>query len=243
MNTTNNASARMSFDVAKRVLFDAWIETFMKATPNNYDAAAKACSDWVNSRKLSQTTIRLEVGLSTASNVFTFAVTPNQANTGNIQYPTEQRLNLQDSLISSEYGIFVGKAANDNDVNFPLRTYGNTQDFTAAAANALNNIFYSNGSFQVKVNNDIIIPYRDLFNHLYRGQTQQTAALGAGSPGDQIRGAEDGFVTQEPNILLIGSKNSIPQIVLPGNLTVVDAGTRSILLFRGILAQNSTVIN
>lgn len=235
MNSTNNASARMSFDIAKQILFNSWIDSFKGDT--------KACWAWVNGRKLSQHEIRLEVELNVTNNRFVFGVTANQANSTNILFNTENRLTLQDSLIVSEYGIFTGQPTSRTDTAYTLNTYGNTQVFAAADAAALDSTFYSNGYFSTKVNNDVIIPYRSLFNHWYKPQTQQTAALGAGSPKDQLRGAEDAFVTQEPNLLLIGSKNYVPEIVLPGALASAANFLRAILIYRGILAQNSTVIN
>lgn len=235
MNSTNNTSARNSFEIAKQILFNAWIESF------KFDSAA--CRNWVNNRKLSQHEVRLEVGLNTTNNRFVFGVTPNQANTSNLIFPTENRLMLQDSLIVSEYGIFVAQASSTTDATFTLNTYGNTQVFAAADAAALDGTFYSNGYFNTKVNNDVVIPYRGLFNHWYKPQTQQTAPIGAGSPKDQIRGAEDAFVTQEPNLLLIGSKNYVPEIVLPAALASAAANLRAVLIYRGVLAQNSTVIN
>lgn len=235
MNSTNNASARMSFDIAKQILFNAWIDSFKGDT--------KACWNWVNGRKLSQHEIRLEVELNVTNNRFVFGVTPNQANSTNIIFNTENRLTLQDSLIASEYGVFVGQPTSRTDTAYTLNTYGNTQVFAAADAAALDSTFYSNGYLSTKVNNDVIIPYRGLFNHWYKPQTQQTAGLGAGSPKDQLRGAEDAFVTQEPNLLLIGSKNYVPEIVLPGALASAANFLRAVLIYRGILAQNSTVIN
>jgi hypothetical protein len=235
VNNTNNQSARASYDKAKQVLFNAWITSF--------NGDVNACWAWVNGRKLSQGEIRLEVELAATSNSFVFGVTPNQVNSNNVTFLTETRLNLQDSLIANEYGIFVCKPASRTDTGFLLRTYGNTQDFSAGAASALDSTFYSNGSFQMKCNNDVVVPYRGLLNHWYKPQTQQTAPLGAASPGDQIRGAEDGFITDEPNILLIGSKNYVPIINLESNLATVDAFSRVVLICRGINAQNSTVIN
>lgn len=228
----------MSFDNAKTVLYNSWIQTFLNSGGTSAD-----CMNWVNNRKLSQGEIRLEVELSTSNNIFAFGMTANQVNTNNVAFNTENRLALQDSLIVSEYGIYIAKPGSRTDTAYLLRTYGNTVDFSAGGAAAIDGGFFSNGSFLMKVNNDVVIPYRGLFNHWYKPQTQETAALGAGSPGDQIRGAEDGCITQEPNLLLIGSKNYVPQIVLPGNLATVDAFTRAILIFRGVNAQNSTVIN
>lgn len=235
MNSTNNASARMSFDIARQLLYDAWIETF------RFDAAS--CMKWVNDRKLSQHEIRLEVELNTTNNRFVFGMTANQSNSTNVIFPTENRLTLQDTLIASEYAIYVAQPSSRTDTSFTLQTYGNTQVFAAADAAALDGTFYSNGFLTTKVNNDVIIPYRGLFNHWYKPQTQQTAALGPGAPKDQLRGAEDGFVTQEPNLLLVGSKNYQPEIVLPGAMASAASFLRAILIYRGVLAQNSTSVN
>jgi len=235
MNNTNNLTARMSFDNAKKIIYESWIDQFGKNS--------KACWDWVNGRKLSQHEVRLEVQLNTTSNRFVFGLTSNQANSTNVIFNTENRLTLQDSLVVAEYGIFVGQPSSQTDTTWVLNTYGNTQVFAAADAAALDSTFYSHGSFTTKVNNDVIIPYRGLFNHWYKPQTQQTAALGAASPKDQIRGAEDGMITQEPNLYLIGSKNYVPEIVLPTALASAANFLRCILIYRGVLAQNSTVIN
>jgi len=228
-------SARESYNIARQTLYNAWIGSF------NNDSVK--CWNYVNSRKLSQHEVRLEVELNANNNRFVFGLTPNQANSTNVIFNTENRLNLQDSLVVSEYGIFVAQPSSRTDTTFTLNTYGNTQVFAAADAAALDSTFYSNGYFNTKCNNDVIIPYRGLFNHWYKPQTQQTAALGAGSPKDQLRGAEDGMITQEPNLLLIGSKNYVPEIVLPEALASAAAFERVILIYRGVLAQNSTVVN
>lgn len=235
MNSTNNISARQTYEQAIKMFIKAWLPNF----GGDY-AAAEA---YVMGLKLSQSEIRLEVELNVLNTVFTFGVTPNQANTTGVNFNTENRLQLQDSMVVSEYGIFTAQPTSRTDTAYTLNTYGNANVFAAADAAALNTDFYSNGSLQVKVNNDVIVPYRGLYNHLYIPQTQQVAALGAAAVHSQIRGAEDGFVTQEPNFVLIGSKNSVPQIVLPSALASAAAFERCVLIFRGILAQNSTVVN
>lgn len=239
LNNLSNSSARESYNHAKRMLFRAFRDKF----PDGAGGDQK-CSMFVDNLKLSQSEIRLEVQLTTAGNIFTFGVTPQQASTGGTApFNTENRLQLQDSLCVNEYGIFCGNPASLTDTAWLMRTYGNQVDFGAAAGNALDSTFYSHGSFVIKANNDVIMPYRGLFNHWYKGETQQTAALGAASPGDQIRGAQDGMITDEPNIVLIGSKNYQPQLVLPVALAAVTSFERAIVIFRGILAQNSTVVS
>ncbi len=226
----------MSFDEARKTFYQAWIKSF------NMDN--DACWAYVNGLKLSQNETRHEVGMNTTSTTFQFAVTNNDQTRDGIIYKTERRLRQQDTLLVNEYGIFVAQTdGTQTDNTFELKTYGNTTTFAVADANALNSAFYSNGSFGITVNNDIVMPYRGLFNHLYKPQTQQTAALGANSPADQIRGAEDGFITAEPNVFLIGSKGYQPIITLTKALASAAAGIRAILITRGILAQNATVIN
>lgn len=235
MNNTNNFSAREGYMKARQIFINAWLGSF--------GGDLEKTANYVDGLKLSQNEIRLEVNLTTTNTQFKFGLTPNQQNTTNVQFLTENRLQMQDSMVANEYGIYIAQTTGNNDAAYPLRTYPNTQDFAAADAAALQSTFYSNGAFRMTCNNDVIMPYRGLFNHLYRPQTQQTAALGAGSPADQIRGSEDGMITLEPNILLIGSKGYVPEIVLPAALASAAANLRCILIFRGILAQNSTSVS
>lgn len=238
MNNTNNYSARESYRIAKDLLFAAMRNKFGEGA-----SGTQECKDWVNSRKLSQSEIRLEVKMNNTSNTFVFGMTSNNPNSNGVIFNTENRLTMQDTLIASEYGVFVGNPSSDTDTTWQIKTYGSQPTFSAGASGSLNSTFYSHGYFRMTANNDVVYPYRGLFDHWYRPQTQQTAAFGAGSPEDQIRGAEDGMVTLEPNILLIGQKGYIPQIVLPVNMATVDTFERAVLIFRGVLAQNSTSVS
>lgn len=235
MNNTNNVSARMSFEKAKAIYLAAWLPSF--------GGDVQKCQQYIDTLKLSQHEIRLEVGLTPNKTQFKFGLTSTQPNTSNVQFLTENRLELQDTMIANEYGIFIAKTTGNNDAAYNLRTYPNTQDFAAADAAQLETLLYSNGSFRMTCNNDVIMPYRGMFNHLYRGQTQETSALSAGSPNDQVRGAEDGMITMEPNILLQGSKGYVPEIILKNAMTLVGENIRAVLIFRGILAQNSTSVS
>lgn len=240
MNNSNNISAEAAFEKAKRIFFNAMLDRFLEKYKGDYVSAEAACEAWVNNLKLSQNEIRLECLLNATATNFQFAITTNDQNSGNTLFNTENRLRQQDSLVASEYGIYVGNPSSNTAVDWELRTYGNLVDFTAAQAAALDKTFYSNGYFRVSANNDTVVPYRGVWNHLYRPQTQQTAALGPASPGDQIRGSEDGMITLQPNLLLIGTKGYIPEIKIPAALASVATFTRAVLIFRGVLAQNST---
>lgn len=238
LNTKNNAAARMCYDNVRLVIFKAWIDSF--------GGDATRCWDYVNSLKLAENTVRLE-NLLTANNTnYVFGVTPQQQSTTGIKFKTENRLNQGDTLVITSYGLFVGQpaTADQNDVNYKLKTYADPVAFGAADSALINNFIYSNSNLKLTVNNDVLLPGIDVFRHLYVPQTQQTAAVGAGSPIDQICGAEDGFVSVEPNLYLIGSKNSIPELILPAAIsTLASTTTRLVLMFRGFLAQNSTVVS
>ncbi len=244
MNGTDNMSARYSYENARAIFYEALRDKFSVG-----DDGDRKCEQWVNSLKLTQGEIWLEVELNNVNNIFTFGVTPNQQNSNNVVFKTEQRLPLQDSLLATEMHMFVFRPVTSDGTPSqtglygPLRTYGNTVDFSAGAALGLDTVLYSHGGFTMKVNSDVKQVYRGLQNFWYKPQTQQTAALGAGSPGDQIRPVEDAGATLEPNLVFIGSSNSIPQIVLPGNIATVDSFTRVRLVFSGPYAQNSTVVN
>lgn len=238
LNSTNNLSARQSFDHAR--------EMFARAMLDKFNGNIVAARQWANSLKLSQNEIRTEVQLTTTAQTFAFGVTVQQASQGATGlFNTEQRLNMQDSLCVSEYGIFVRKPASATSTIDPLFTYGDPVTFSTANVATALNTFYDHGQFKITVNNDVVMPARGLYNHKYIPQTQNGVGITAQTifPLGQIRGAEDGFITCEPNVVLIGSKNYVPQIVLPVALAAVETFQRAVLIFRGILAQNSTVIN
>lgn len=237
MNTKNNATARMSYDNVKQTLFEAWVKNF---------GNPEQVRQYVESLKLAESEVRLENTLTANNTNYTFGVTPQQNSTSGVKFRSEQRLNQGDTLIITSYGIFVGLplTTDPNDVNWKLESYANPFIFGAADAALINNFLYSNGNLKLTVNNDVLIPNIDLWRNVYVPQTQQTAALGAGSPMDQICGAEDGFVAVEPNLYLIGTKNSIPEIILPAAMAALTATTaRVVIKFRGFLAQNSTVFS
>lgn len=241
MNSTNNISARASFEHAVRMFYKAFRDKF---TPGM--AGDELCKQFVNNLKLSQSSVRLEVQMNATNNSFIFGLTPNQSNTGNTTFNTENRLQLQDSLCVSEMGVFMAKPASATSTIFKLDNYGNPNTYTTAnVATAVDGTFFANGAFRLTCNNDVLIPYRGLQACRYVPQTQGGVGITAQTvfPLDQQRGAEDGFVTVEPNLVLVGSKNYTPQIILPSNLAAVETFQRAVLIFRGVLAQNSTVVN
>lgn len=193
-----------------------------------------------NVTKLTQSFLRLENQLVVNKTQIQFPVLINQPNQSGIIFNTEQRLNLQDSFVTASWGIFLSNPVSNVDTTAVLHSYPNPIAFSAAAAAAAETIY--NSYMQLAVNNDIILPAWDVSRHRMVPQTQATAAFGAGSPLDEIDLSSDSFYPVEPNLILIGSKNSVLNIILPAALTTVDAFERISIVLRGVLAQNSTII-
>jgi hypothetical protein len=159
-------------------------------------------------------------------------------------FSTNNLLNLQDGFVVSSIGVFVAIPAASTTTAFPLYTYPNATAFsTSGAATALYNLY--NGSMSVTVNNRQIMPAWDLYRHLYVPQFQQGSSSSATNGGiDQNDATEYGYYPVEPNIVLVGSKNNVINLELPGAISTLQASTapRIVVIMRGILAQNSTSV-
>lgn len=230
----NGLVARSNFEKAVQIFYNAFVPR------DNRGMITNPNFDPVSAFKLTQATLRLEQPLVTTNALYTFPVLVNVQNGSQQQFSTEIRLNQQDSFVPTEVGVFVAVPTGSNDTTFKLLTYNSPAIFSAAASAALPTLY--NGLLKIMINNVQYLNYWDIWRHWYAGETQQTAALGAGSPMDQFCGSDDGFYPMEPFILLIGSQNIQINITLPAALANVDANSRVILLFRGVLAQNSTVV-
>jgi len=188
--------------------------------------------------KLTQGSLRFEQALVAGQTLYTFPVLDNQTQFSNL----EDRLKLQDSFIISSIKVCTGAPANATDNTFVPDTYANPIKYGANAVPL--QAWWNAGNLQIAVNNDIITPKWDIARHYNASQTQQTGALGAGSPMDQDRGAFDGWYPVEPNIVMIGQKDTQIQVILKGaGLASVQANSRGIIMVRGVLAQNSTVVS
>lgn len=217
----STVNSRVVYEQAKKMLADTGVST----------ATAK----------LTQSFLRLENPLATNRTQYQFPVLVNQPNVINgIIFNTEQRLNQQDAFVAAAWGVFLANPASATDGTFPLYTWPNPFVFGAAAAAAAETIY--NSIFQLAVNNDIVLPAWDVSRHRHVPQTQATAAFAAGSPADMVDLSEDAFYPVEPNLVFIGSKNSVLNLVMPAALASVNTFQRLVVVFRGVLAQNSTII-
>lgn len=193
---------------------------------------------------LSQSYLRLERQLTTAATSYQFGVLVNDqpAGQGAVR-PTEQRLNLQDAFYVGNVSFYLTTGA-ATDTALDLKTYNDRFVFTGAGvATQLLNVW--NGYLSLTVNNRVITPSWSLYSHYWVGQTQQNAALASGVNIDQFDGTSSATVACEPNWVLIGSKNNVLTINLPAAPTALTAGTNTymVIILRGILAQNVTVVS
>ena len=190
---------------------------------------------------LSQSYIRSEVAMSTSTTSYQIPILVNSTG-ANTNFATNNLLQLQDAFVVSQIGIFVSIPASSSTTAFRLYTYPNVTAFsTAGAATALYNLY--NGKMSVVVNNRQIVPSWDIYRHLYIPQTQQLAASTA-TTQDENDATEFGYYPVEPNIVLVGSKNNVITLELPGAISTLEAGTapRIVVIMRGILAQNVTPV-
>lgn len=204
---------------------------------------------------LSQSYLRLERTISSSTTNYQFGVLTNDTPQGSSIQSTEIRLNLQDSFFVSSVSMFLGYQSTsgtnqDTTTNFPLYSYPNPHVWstavalTASTAKSLWNIYH--GYLSLTVNNKIITPNFDLWKHYDARTTQQTAAITAtAGTVDEINGNNSSSVDVEPNWVLIGSKNNNLSLQLPGAVANLEPNvtTKIVLILRGVLGQNTTVVS
>lgn len=190
--------------------------------------------------KLTQSYLRMEQPIVAGKTNYLFPIMINQANP--TIFNTELRLNLQDSFVTSEVQFYLAQPTSAVDATFRKKVYPNPFTFVDEATAQALNVFY-NGYMTISVNNSVLVTAWDLDRHYCSPQTQQTAAWGAASPLDEYDGNTDGFYPMEPNIVFVGSKNNVLQVQIPDGSSVAPAFSRIGIQFRGVLAQNSTVVS
>jgi len=209
----NNINAREVFRNAQMALINA------NASVPGFD---------VSVFKLTQGFLRLEQLAVTNRTQYVFPVLINQEPKTN----NEQRLNLQDSFVIAEIGVFLCKKAAEGDTAFVSQTYPNPTVFTTGAPE-LTKLY--NGQLEISVNNNVLLPAWDIDRHYNAPRTQ--------TPTVSNNLSVDGFYPMEPNIILVGSKNNRLVLTLGEAFDTVDPFTYIQLYFRGVLAQNSTNVS
>ena len=189
--------------------------------------------------RLTESTLRMEQPLAANTNLYSFPVLVNIQNQAQ-PFPTERRLQQQDSFVVTQVGIFLASTTGVNDVAFKCSTYANP--FVFANATQMTAL-YNHADMFVTIDNDQWITNWDVMRHWYSPETQQTTAAGANSPIDQLREAIDGYYPCQPCLFLTGAQNIELTIRLNQIApTAVDANSRYVIKYRGFKAISSTVI-
>ena len=187
----------------------------------------------VDHAKITQSYIRSEVALSTASANYHVPVLVNDTQNGAVRI-NERRLNLQDIFVASEWAVYFGIGA-ANDTKAKLYSYPNATDFTGTSDDDLWSLY--NGYLNLAINNDLIVPYFDVFRSYFVPQTQETATL-----VDQLDASCNGFSPIEPGIVMNGAANINFQLTCGGAPATITTNSFICVIQRGILLQNVTTV-
>jgi hypothetical protein len=196
--------------------------------------------------KLTQSTLRFEQQLVLGRTQYTFGVLTSDLGSNNSQPTnTEVRLRQQDSFITSNLAFRLAEPLTATDTTYVDCTYPSPAIFVAAGEAAALEALYK-GQIKITVNGDVVVPtlHTGRFRFVPATQKVTAAANQNGIAYDASDAATDGIMICEPNIIWIGSKGNIFEVMYPVGVTVIAAAgfTRMLFECRGLLAQNSTII-
>jgi hypothetical protein len=192
---------------------------------------------------LTQSYLRFEANLSLNVTQYSLDVLVNDNQ--NPAFITQNKLALQDSFLASDCGIFVGVPTDAlvTNAKVKLYSYPDVAAFTASVAADMRTFW--NGNMNLTVNQRVIVPSWDLNRH-YKSPIMQSgfvpAPVAAGNIQNSDDWSTDGFYPVEPNIVFVGSKKNQLQVTLPQALLSIPTNARLVVIFRGLLAQNTTPV-
>ena len=206
----------------------------------NAKALVRGLGYSVDKAVLTQSYLRSEVALSTSIANYHLPVLVNDTQNGAVRV-NEKRLNLQDIFVASEIAVLIGVGASTNTAA-ALYTYPNGQIFTAATDTDLLSIY--NGSLNLTINNQQVLPAWDVYRHYMVPQTQGGVGITAQTifPVDQNNAADDSFYPVEPGIVFNGAANINFQLTANGAPATILANSFICVIQRGILLQNVTTV-
>jgi hypothetical protein len=215
----------MSSQISQRLVFQNGKNAIKRAGLNPASAV------------LSQSFLRFEVAMTVTSTSYTFDTLVNE-NTNNFNSVTSAKLNLQDAFVTSSIGLFWADTTTLTAANYNLFSFDDRTAWTESAWGLYN------ANLQLTVNQRTILTGWDASRHYYAPQSQTANAMGTGGV-DQLDLSDNGFYPVEPNIVMVGSKKNVLQLILPQALQTlpISGQGRIICIFRGLLAQNVTPVN
>lgn len=212
--------ARMIYDNAKQTIMRAY--------------GAEGIKKFV----LTMSDLILEQAIVAGQTLYTFPVLNFDTQTAN-PFNTEIRLKQQDTFIVSNVLYYLALPSGVGDTAYIPLTY---ESPFLSGANAIPLRSLWNGDLKITIANYVYVYNWSLRKHYYAPQTQQTAALGSGSPTDQKRLVEDGFCPVEPTVAFMGTEDNLIQVNLDAAPASFPANARIGLWFSGVNAQNSTPV-
>jgi hypothetical protein len=206
----------------------------------NAKALVRGLGYSVDQAVLTQSYLRSEVALSTSIANYHLPVLVNDTQNGSVRV-NERRLNLQDIFVASEIAVLIGIGASTNTAA-ALYTYPNGVTFTASTDTDLLSIY--NGSLNLTINNQQVLPAWDVYRHYMVPQTQGGVGITAQTifPVDQNNASDDAFYPVEPGIVFNGAANINFQLTANGAPASVLANSFICVIQRGILLQNVTTV-
>ena len=206
----------------------------------NAKALVRGLGYSVDQAVLTQSYLRSEVALSTSIANYHLPVLVNDTQNGAVRV-NEKRLNLQDIFVASEIAVLIG-VGSSTSTKAALYTYPNGVIFTSATDDDLLSIY--NGSLNLTINNQQVLPAWDVYRHYCVPQTQGGVGITAQTifPVDQNNGAADGFYPVEPGIVFNGTANINFQLTANGAPATILANSFICVVQRGILLQNVTTV-
>jgi hypothetical protein len=206
----------------------------------NAKALVRGLGYSVDQAVLTQSYLRSEVALSTSIANYHLPVLVNDTQNGAVRV-NEKRLNLQDIFVASEIAVLIG-VGSSTSTKAALYTYPNGVIFTSATDDDLLSIY--NGSLNLTINNQQVLPAWDVYRHYCVPQTQGGVGITAQTifPVDQNDGAADGFYPVEPGIVFNGAANINFQLTANGAPATILANSFICVVQRGILLQNVTTV-
>jgi len=206
----------------------------------NAKALVRGLGYSVDQAVLTQSYLRSEVALSTSIANYHLPVLVNDTQNGASRI-NERRLNLQDIFVTSEIAVLIG-VGTGTSTKAALYTYPNGSIFTASTDDDLLSIY--NGSLNLTINNQQVLPAWDVYRHYFVPQTQGGVGITAQTvfPVDQNNASDDAFYPVEPGIVFNGAANINFQLTANGAPATILANSFICVIQRGILLQNVTTV-
>jgi len=193
--------------------------------------------------------LRLEALMNTASSSITFNHKTGQpANGADRVFNTEVRLDINDTFMAMEIGLFVCKPASSTSAVFDLFSYANPIEFaTANVAGGLKMLFNNSA---LNISKEQVQYLQDFTTLRFRkaGVTQNGLGFGAASATptvaatvvDQFNGNEDGFSPIGVDFSFSGRDSMDIEIQMPSAFPAIETNSRVVLIMRGYKAYNTS---